>query len=547
VIYADAFPMSMCTIKLESTFGNEISNQLQFRGKLTLNPFPLLAPDGILSITVNDFDLDRTSSPDSSSKWSDVSDYSTIVNVSSCILSTPSLCVPTGNFRTVTLVETGSSTGQFTGQLQINSRIGNASALDGCTPGMIVQVVYTDQTDGLLIAQTSKVTEKAAVKISQQLVSAGDAVTITVIDLDLAYLSYNKLNLSQAAPVAYLAANAVSEGFILTETGDHTGYFTGAVMTTPLNSTESMLLKWPICREAYRPVRSVYRGDYVTAFYIQNGPMPTNVTASRQTSSETGTIILSSRKIPFVPGESVSVTVLDADLNTDPFLSETVDLAVTLFGEGWQCLVDVPGCKPFRLADGTFAYTECLGIQIVSNPCHQMQCLDELCNSSDFEGVSLKETSRNSKTFTGMITTSTSKNALSPGDGQLFARAGTLLHAVYWDKSGSINEDYLKAVSEVKITIPEIDRNFAFANNGPLRLIVEDGSANRKPCTRENITVEIRASYLDNTKSSSILLQETSRASGIFLGTIFTRSAFSNISIVKDTISGSPCSNFFSS
>jgi hypothetical protein len=528
----------MCLIKLESTFGNENQNQLQFRGQLTITPYPLLAPNGILSITLNDFDLDRTSNPDYSSQWSAASDFSTIVNITSCIPITPSLCVPTGNYRIVTLIETGSSTGQFTGQVQTNTRLGNTSVLDGCVPGMIVQVAYTDETDGLMITTASKISERAAVKISQQLVSAGGAVTVTVIDFDLSYLSYNNLNSSKAAPVVYLTSNGVSEPFILMETGDYTGYFTGAVMTTPLNSTTSMLLKWPFCRDSFRPIRSVYRGDYVNALYVQSGPLPANLTVSRQATSETGTVILSSRTIPFTPGENVLVTVLDADLNTDPYLAETIDLAVTIFGEGWQCLVDVPGCTQVRLADGTVAYSDCIRIQNGSNPCQPTQCRNEVCNASDIESVQVKETSKNSRTFTGMIMTSMNKDALTAGDGRLYTTFGTLLHAIYWDKSGSINEDYLSAVSKVKLSIPEFDKNFVFANNGPLRLTVEDGSANQKQCVLENITVDISASNLNSTKTFSLQLQETSKASGVFTGTIFTRSALSNISIVKDTISG---------
>jgi hypothetical protein len=546
VEYYDAFPAKQCVIKLLSKYQGDNSRQMQFRGQLSISPSPLLASNSILTVTVNDFDLDRSTNPDSSQQWTSLLDFSTMVTISSCLPSTPSLCVPTGISKNVVLVETGGSTGQFTGQIQINRRAGNTTGLDGCSPGTIVQVFYTDATDGLVISSSVKISEPASVLISEPVVSAGGLVTVTVVDQDLAYLGYNSLSTVQVftPPTATLADGAISQSLTLTETGKYTGYFTGVVKTTPLADLSLMASKWPSCISTYRPIRSVQRGDTLRATYSQGGPLPQNLSFFSVTTVQSGNIILSSRKPRFIPGESVVVTVIDADLNTNPYVAETASRMVTIYGEGWQCSPVVQGCVQVRIADGTFAYIGCAGFADSSQPCPQMRCISGSCNYSDFETVTLKEMSENSMNFTGTIVTSTNPASLTPGDGQLFADGGTLLHAVYLDAMprGDMNEDYLAAQSEIALNIVEMDQNVAFAFNEPLTIKLVDAAANTNPCFFDTATVQITvlsALFPNSPRTANLQLQETSNASGIFTKTILTQSSQSNVSIVGNLISGS--------
>ena len=544
VIYNDALPASQCIASLFSKFGSDNSFQIQFRGELVLSPYPLMASNNVLSVTVNDFDLDRTLNPDSSSQWTSITDYSTIVNINSCLPSSPSLCLATGISRTIVLVETGGSTGQFTGRIQINRRAGNTSGIDGCSPGTVIQAFYTDETDGRVIGNRVKITEQASALISEQTVSAGGPVTITVVDPDLAYVSFNNLSSPQLTtpPASILFGGAFSESLSLSETGASTGYFTGVLMTTPFIDLSFIFSKWPICMNTYRPIRAVQRGDTLKALYSQGGPLPKNVTVSSKTSVQSGNILLSSKKAFFIPGDSVFVTVTDSDLNTDPFVSESATGMVTIFGEGMQCSPVTRGCVQVRVADGTSVLTGCTGFANSSVPCAQMRCFGGSCNYGDFETVMLKETSENSLNFTGIILTSTNTASLMPGDGQLFAADGTLLHAVYLDTlpKGDMHEDYLKAQSDITLNIAELDSNLAFAYNEALTIKLTDAAANKNWCTVENATIQITvysALSPSSPKVVSVLLQETSTASGVFGATIFTQST-PGVTIFNNILSG---------
>ena len=546
VIYNDAIPQSICQVTLESKQGGDNSHLMQFRGQLTLSPFPLLAPNSVLTITVNDFDLDRSASvPDSSIQWTATSDYSTVVNVNSCLPSTPSLCVPTGNSATVILVETGDSTGQFTGQIAINRRAGNTSGLNGCSPGTVAQVFYTDETGDVVLGSGVKVSESATVLISEGVLYAGGPVTVTVIDHDLAYLGFNNLSTAQVSipPTATLSDGSSSQSMTLVQTGSNTGYFTGALMTTPFQSL-SFLSKWPVCMSMFRPIVSVQRGDTIEAVYSQRGPAPNNLSFFATMSAQSGSILLSSNQNPFIPGQNVTVTVVDADLNTDPYHSEYANGKVTIYGSGWQCSPVAQGCVQVKLADGTIAYTGCTGFVNTSIPCAEAPCFDGMCNYDDFESVQLQEISKNSMNFTGSLLTSTNPANLKPGDGVLFAAPGTLLHAVYLDAQppGNLHEDFLSAQSAIRLNIAELDSNSAFAYNGPLTLTLFDTAANTNPCVRENATVQIAVYPVLSPlspKTATIQLQEISKASGTFTNSIFTQnSGSSNISISNGIISG---------
>ena len=114
-IYTDTYPPGDVTKLLNIL-------ETPFRGVLSVSPAAQLLPDGVLSVTVVDYDLDDDviGNGDTESDWSEA--MSSVVTVKSYLTlrnGTAEICEATGHSERLTLVET-SDAGTFTGAIQVS-------------------------------------------------------------------------------------------------------------------------------------------------------------------------------------------------------------------------------------------------------------------------------------------------------------------------------------------------------------------------------------------------------------------------------------------
>ena len=242
----------------------------------------------------------------------------------------------------VTLRETRVASGVFTGEVA-HAGLSQAADFDNL-PGTgsltAALVSYLDTTDD---GSTAEVSAKASFVSPGEIRCAssasgstltftkGDAITITVLDADLDHHSWqpdvtgtgavDDASGMHAAVMVY-GHQGDLESVELLETGDSTGIFTGRVQTS-VNGTSKQ--DGSVLTQA---------GSLLTAIYSDLHPPSLHHCVLRQESA--GVISLSHDNVAEL--QPVTVTVMDADLNTDAYTVQQTQVNVTDGRAGWMML-----------------------------------------------------------------------------------------------------------------------------------------------------------------------------------------------------------------
>ena len=399
-------------------------------------------------------------------------------------LATPSteafveLSTAAGDSLTVALTETSTTCGEYTGMAQTSTRQNfDPNKIDAATPGSKISVKYLDCGDNSPQTFVYNVAKQGAISFATAFESTAAGLPITV------YLNDTDQDTSTDADRATVTimkggSKVDFEVLNLTETGGMSGFFT-AVLNTSFDNTNELL------NQSNGILHSCNRGDTVTATY-RHATLDTTVTTSMTFLSEAGVVNIRNGSRAFSPDESITITVRDSDLNSDVYEAETY---------GSRVSVNVGG---------------------------------------DTEWVSIKETERNSRIFTGILQTSAA--AGSSYDGILntvFNASGgsiaqilyndTVLHGKYpnlcqtFGISHGCHVQYRRAYSVGDLTLSQD----VYAEIGePIEVTVMDGDLDTDFTAVETTVVEI--SKAGGGGTISMPLTESGVNTGIFTGTIAT-------------------------
>lgn len=246
---------------------------------------PASQPGDTLTITVNDADLSG--------------DGTTTVTVTN---------LPTGEAETITLTESGTTPGLFTGTVATTFGVsgdGTANGSVNTQSGNVVRVTYTDAvaTTGYAVARTADDAvsggANGAVTITATSVP-GDTLNIQVVDADLASDGTVVVNVTNAT-------TGGTEAITLTESATVPGEFNGTVNTAFGTSADAA---------ADGSLNSA-SGDTITVSYADvmdtaGGPQ-TRTASDTVGGGVTGSVSISNS---FLPGDTVNISVTDADLDT---------------------------------------------------------------------------------------------------------------------------------------------------------------------------------------------------------------------------------------
>ena len=230
----------------------------------------------------------------------------------------------TGESENVTLTETGVDTGIFVGT--VNTTFGTTAGTnnDGTFNTQatdIVTVTYNDAATatGGTASPTDTNTVGGGTNGTVDITATsipGDTLTITVEDADL------NTNTGVAETVTVTAVNPVtgeSEDVILTETGPNTGVFTNTVATT-FGTTAGTDNDGTFNTQDMDTITVTYN-DALTSTGGTASPTDTDTVGG----GTDGAVDITDNS---VPGDTLTVTVDDADLNTDAGVAETVVVTV---------------------------------------------------------------------------------------------------------------------------------------------------------------------------------------------------------------------------
>jgi hypothetical protein len=529
----------------------------QYLGVVSLSPYPRLLPDHVLTVTVKDYDLDKDGLPENDFEVDWSKDTSTVVSVRSCrtkLNGTQEICEPTGHVELLTLRESADA-GTFTGRIQTYTRNGLAGTgvLYQAEAAGRVEVEYMDMSVRHPVTARVRVSSSAQVsfKDSEMASSAGGPVTITVVELDgetgLEDARIISVNVSRTGSLDPLTVVP------LTETGGSRGVYTGALQTTHLASRGSGRYR-PLCPHNSLTIPAVSRGLSIVAEYLDTSTRGTNgepsgsnivVASSLTFSSETGTIQISSQRSPLRMGDSLSITVIDQDLDVDPALPGTNLTGVAVvYGNGWGCSAGAyPSCSSTAVSDGSMVFHSCQGF-LASNhaclnplsPCPKGAQGDTplTCAQADWEEAVLSETGCNTGVFTGVLATSVEYEASSPRNGRLYVRSdpaeSTKLRAVYMDShpAGNMKDSFLGVETKGHLIAHGLHLDpCSFSIGESLTVSITDADADKDSCSVETLTTNITArrsgSLVDN---EELTLSETGVGSGIFTAHLNTGSFF---------------------
>ncbi|MBT8144225.1 MAG: cadherin-like domain-containing protein, partial [Gammaproteobacteria bacterium] len=273
-------------------------------GSATLAPDPVVVGD-LLMLSVTDPDL----------------------NTNPAVAETVNVSVSDGvETETVLLTETAANTGVFSGSLP--TQFGTAGPdEDGILDVQDSQTITLTYLDALtLIGNSVTRTDASAVNggtsgtivLDPDPVVLGDSLLITVSDIDL---DTNPGLAENATATVINTVTGEAESVLLTETGINTGVFTGSLPTQlgagPGPDNNGVL---------DAQVNQQLEARYDDAF-TDTGGTATVTDAVMTTGGIDGTITITPANI--VPGDTLTITVDDADLDTNPGVAETVDITVT--------------------------------------------------------------------------------------------------------------------------------------------------------------------------------------------------------------------------
>ncbi|MEM0232038.1 MAG: hypothetical protein QXG78_02890, partial [Candidatus Methanomethyliaceae archaeon] len=349
-----------------------------------------------------------------------------------------------------TLTETGPDTGIFSGSRVLDNVVNtNDPALIN---GWII-AKYVDPASGKNITYTARfVATDASISVDKTSVKAGDKLEITVIDPDRNIDSKTKDSVTVNVEIDGITP---PQPITLTETDVNTGVFKA---TITIGSGDYIV----------RPGKTIkFTYSDRTASYITpaTGYVTVNQTTSVKFATHTG--ILSIDKTEYGLGSTMTVTLIDPDLNTD--ITSIQSINVTL---------RVPGYP-----DTSIKLTE--------------------------ENVS-------SSVFTG-------SHEWSATDKGLIGKTFQIIYRDDADATGKVA--FAIVTGTIKSWDAEISFDKAYYNIGDMiEITVKDPDANRSPSTIEQITVQVMST--SDPIGQTITCVETGANTGIFKGRIQIVSAY---------------------
>ena len=229
-----------------------------------------------------------------------------------------------GETETVTLTETGANTGIFENTLATifgaaagtdNDATLNAAAGDTVTVSFDDTLTSTGGTatvtdNGTIVGGVNGVVTITANAIP------GDALDLSVTDADLD----TDPGVAETVDVTVTSSNGETETVTLTETGANTGIFENTLATT-FGATAGTDNDGTLNAAA---------GDTVTLSYddalTSTGGTATVTDSDAVGGGTSGTVDITDASIP---GDTLTITVTDADLDTNPAAADSVDVTVT--------------------------------------------------------------------------------------------------------------------------------------------------------------------------------------------------------------------------
>ena len=393
----------------------------------------------------------------------------------------------------ITIHETGVNSSIFTGLLVTSGA--DADFFPGTqklyvNAGDSVIVKYTDEAPYAIhqLMITAKVSHAGTLSVANSPILVGSTTIVNVNDEDL---NLDALNVEQSAVTVYVTSSAFSavdsgicsnsgECFpdstivLLTEISQNSNYFTGTFQTVGVQ----------VAKPQIGSVLNVKDGYQITLQYLDSSPFATRTLQVPVAQSHTGNVSVNSLSELGVPA---SVTVIDADLNVDPF---TVDTGYVQVLSNKACPEGAIGC----------------------NPKVELQ---------------ITETGLDNATFTGSIT---AFNASGTGTDSpcyfmicqpIFAEEGSTLEFNYLDAAPLGLRNAISAVAvTAKVSMGPI------GVNGSIMITVIDpdyySSSSSANIQRLNITVQINSSRILNRPSFQLQLTDSTPRAGIFTGMIQT-------------------------
>ncbi len=356
----------------------------------------------------------------------------------------------------VTLIETGVDTGVFTGTATLSDTASN----DGTdtllvAAGDTLTATYAETTtfEGPAADRTATaiVHVDGTIALDQASYQLNDTATLTVTDADL----NTDAGSAQTVDVTFdSTSDATGITVTLTETGSDTGVFTGSATfsATASNDAGDVLL--------------VDAGDTLTATYAETTTFDgTDADRTDAATMEADDAITEFDAFRYRLNDTATITVIDADANTDPGSPQTVGVTIT------------------STSDGT-------GI-----------------------GVDVLETGNDTGVFQNVTGVAFSDTATSDPDDELLVAEGDTLEVSY-DEAAFAGSDFATMFADTATASLDAE-SYALADTATLT--VDDADGNLDPEVAEAVDVDL--SSTSDPGTITVTLTETGNSTGVFTGT----------------------------
>ncbi|MDY0781598.1 hypothetical protein [Tenacibaculum sp. IB213877] len=310
-----------------------------------------------------------------------------------------------GEIETVTLTETGANTAIFEGVVTTVYGTSAGTNNDGnftVSANTVLTASYTDakneQGEEAIITDTTTILGGVnGVVVVDETAKVGEDITITVTDVDLNM----DITVAEIITVEVTSDKGETETVTLTETGVDTGVFTGTITTVyGANAGANNDASFNVS------TNTVLTTSYTDVLNEQGAEVVINSTTT-MLGGATGTILVEGTANV---GDDLTVTVTDADLNTNNSVAETITVEVT-------------------------------------------------SDKGEIETVTLTETGIDTGIFVGVIATVSGANAGVNNDDTLNAENNTVITATYqdmFDANGTMPSAVTSSITMIEVvTTPE--------------------------------------------------------------------------------------------
>ncbi len=244
-----------------------------------------------------------------------------------------------GGVTTFTAEETGPNTGVFTKKVAIGTDIKVTSVTSTTiTQATELKITYTDAIASDLTNSVNRElvlkigTSTGTMTVQPELVGPGTQITILTKDMDL-NTNPQGVETINGATLEFLTLATDRSGFPTTklgaeETGPNTGEFKTVIKLKPRTGTNAITLTGAGSKEVSNA--EVLPGDLISLRYVDNKDANGNkVTASKVIKVQSWDPDMKLDKPSFAPGETITLTIADADANKDGEVTDSIKVKVT--------------------------------------------------------------------------------------------------------------------------------------------------------------------------------------------------------------------------